>query len=348
MTFRSVARLPIILMMIGWTSFILIGPTRSEINQSADNDIPPQHPSLLNGYAVRPPWKVAGVDYGVGYPSTIKLAEPSTISMIGVSADRRNHTLTVTGDDVTIDGYDFSLDGGWKISVTSGTNILITNSNFAIGVNSLPPIEITGNAKNVTVSNSIFDGKGNARVDSLVMYNASSNGIFQFRRNWLKNSGTDGVWFLGGSKLILRDNLFESIGLVPGGHADAIQFSQSNTTGSQIVFNTLLFGQDLAYEGHLAGEGIQVESQVNSVGIFQIEVGNNILISTRPKRVNSYLIALRGSPKGSGANILDDVNCHDNYVDRGWSYGFLYPNGWGSNYTISNNMDMVTGRKVNR
>jgi hypothetical protein len=345
--------------IVGWTPFFLAGWTPSNSGNSTSSnsaysdenrsvEIPAQHPLLLSRYAFRPPWKVAGVDFGVGYPASAKLADPSTITMADVSVDTKNHTVTVMGSNVTIDGYDFSLAGGWKIDVKSGTNILITNSNFAVGSNVLAPIEITGTTEHVTVSNSVFDGRANSHVERLILYNASSNGIFMLHHAWIKNAGTDGVWFLNGAKLILRDNLFDSIGLTPGGHADAIQFTQSNNTGSQIVFNTFFFGQDLAYNGHLAGEGIQVESQVNSVGIFHPEIGNNTIVSTRPKTVNSYLIALRGSPLGAGSNILDDVNCHDNYMDRGASYGFFYPSGRGSNYRLTNNRDMVTGRIVSR
>jgi len=34
---------------------------------------------LLSGYVVRPPWKVAGVDYAVGVPAGTALADPTTI-----------------------------------------------------------------------------------------------------------------------------------------------------------------------------------------------------------------------------------------------------------------------------
>ena len=265
MVFPSVARLPIPTTMVGLTTIILAGWTSFDSGNSSYGDsigrvaISAQHPLMLGGYAVRPPWKVAGVDYGVGYLTTTKLADPSIIAMAGVSVDREKHIITVMDSNVTIDGFDFSLDGGWKIDVKNGTNIVVTNSNFAVGSNALAPIEITGTAENVTVSNSIFDGSGNLQLDRLILYNASSNSIFLVQHNWIKNVATDGVWFLRGARLILRGNLFKSIGLTPGGHADAVQFSQNNTTGSQIVFNTLYFGQDLAYEGHLAGEGIQVE-----------------------------------------------------------------------------------------
>jgi hypothetical protein len=268
------------------------------------------------------------------------------MSLPGVSVDAKRHIVSVTANDTNIDSYDFALSGGWQIEIKSGTNIQIANSNFAIGSNLLVPVQITGTSEHVTIRNSVFNGAGRPGVDYLILYNGSSKGVFIIHHTWMKNVAADGIQFLHGAKLILRNNLFEAVGLAAGAHADAVQFTQSNNTGSRIIFNTLLFGQDLAYEGHLPGEGIQVESQVNSVGIFNPEVGNNTIISTRPRRVNSYLIALRGSPIGSVSNVLDGVDCHDNYMDLGASYGFIYPGGQGSNYQFTNNRDMITGRII--
>ena len=57
----------------------------------------PQLPSLLNGYAVRPPWEVAGVDYAVGVPTGTTLKDPTLrISMSGVSVDTTNRLILVT------------------------------------------------------------------------------------------------------------------------------------------------------------------------------------------------------------------------------------------------------------
>jgi hypothetical protein len=39
-----------------------------------------QHPALLAGYAKRPPWKVAGVDYAVGVPATATLTDWQLLS----------------------------------------------------------------------------------------------------------------------------------------------------------------------------------------------------------------------------------------------------------------------------
>src|SRR4051812_12397732 len=80
----------------------------------------PQFSNLLNGYAVRPDWSVAGVDYYVGAPSGTALKNPATISTSGVSVNAGAHIITVSGSNVMLDGYDFSLNGGWQINIVSG------------------------------------------------------------------------------------------------------------------------------------------------------------------------------------------------------------------------------------
>src|SRR5262249_6241226 len=77
-------------------------------------------PSLFSLYATRPPWKVAGVDYAVGFPSGISLSDPTTSTIPGTVIDAADHLLLVTGNGVTISGYDFSLHGGWGVGVPSG------------------------------------------------------------------------------------------------------------------------------------------------------------------------------------------------------------------------------------
>ena len=94
----------------------------------------PQLPSILSGYAVRPPWEVAGVNYAVGIPTGTALLNPATISMAGVSVNTTNHTVTVTGNNVTLNGYDFSLANGYEV-IVEGANDTIKNCNFVVGSN---------------------------------------------------------------------------------------------------------------------------------------------------------------------------------------------------------------------
>src|SRR6185437_11221022 len=97
--------------------------------------------TVLNGYAVRPTWNVAAVDYHVGVPAGTVLKSPATISMAGVSVNTASHTVIVAGSNVTLDGYDFSLNGGWQVDVR-GSNATIENSIFKVGSNGLTPIYV--------------------------------------------------------------------------------------------------------------------------------------------------------------------------------------------------------------
>src|SRR5206468_3977836 len=54
-----------------------------------------QLPNLCAGYAARPSWQVAGVDYAVGAPSVSALKNPAGISMRGVSVNATSHVITV-------------------------------------------------------------------------------------------------------------------------------------------------------------------------------------------------------------------------------------------------------------
>jgi hypothetical protein len=48
---------------------------------------PGQHPTLLSRYVKRPPWKVAGVDYALGVPSTAKLTDWQLLSGPGITVN---------------------------------------------------------------------------------------------------------------------------------------------------------------------------------------------------------------------------------------------------------------------
>src|SRR5215472_296742 len=93
----------------------------------------PQFPNLLDVNSpltqkfgrtlkARPPWKVAGVDYHVGidrsiYPTNASLKDPNTIlnTISGASGNNTSKVVLVNGNNVTLDGYDFSLNGGWMV-----------------------------------------------------------------------------------------------------------------------------------------------------------------------------------------------------------------------------------------
>src|SRR5262249_33906606 len=129
----------------------------------------PQFPNLLNGYAVRPPWHVAGVDYAVGVPSGTVLKDWETISQPGVSINTATHTVYITGDNVTLNGIDFSLHGGAQLVILGGNNTTISNCNFFYGSALTSTSSFLINAvsgSNVTIEYCTIDGNGAVQTTS--------------------------------------------------------------------------------------------------------------------------------------------------------------------------------------
>src|SRR5216684_3513115 len=299
----------------------------------------PQLPSLLSGYAVRPPWKVAGIDYAVGVPSGTALKDPLTLSMSGVSVNTTSHTIFVTGNNVTLNGYDFSLEGGWDVYV-EGANDVIENSNFKVGANNLVPIGSSTAASNLTVMYNTIDGGGlgvagnPGAIYTLISFRGSGGMTAEY--NWLKNAPQHIIEFLNGT-LIDRYNLIQNVGYSVGAHVNDVQFNGSVSNGSVIDFNTVFNPQPV--NGYpIPGEGIQVEAQLGST-ITHTRVENNTIIATGPSLTASYLIVIR---QDAGTNVIDGVDIHGNYLDTTGAYGPFYPP-TGSNVTFTDNWNMVTG-----
>ena len=154
----------------------------------------PPLPNLLNGYAHRAPWEVAGVDYAVGVPSGTVLQNPSTISMAGVSVNTSTHTVTVFGNNVTLNGYDFSLNGGWQVYISGASNTVIENCNFSVGSNNLVPIQSSSSASNLTVQDCTFNGGGASATESAQIYFLGS-GTFVSEYNLFENVPSDAMGF---------------------------------------------------------------------------------------------------------------------------------------------------------
>ena len=169
--------------------------------------------------AARPPWEVAGVDYAVGVPTGTTLKDPTLISMSGVSVDTTNRLIRITGNNVTLSGYDFSLHGGYGVLVT-GANDTITNSNFALGTyqGAYEIYEPTSGAGGLTITNCVFDETGNGQGNNesgVIAYGASGTITLQYNQfenipqhvlEMTQASGTT-------ASLVYEDNLIENGGI---------------------------------------------------------------------------------------------------------------------------------------
>jgi hypothetical protein len=184
---------------------------------------PAQHPALLNGYAVRPSWKVAGVDYAVG-PQGRALRIPTTQNLpTGVSLS--SHAIYIEGANVTLDGYDLS---GLTVLVNDSASGTITITNCSgNGV----VIRSTVNAKaNVVVSYCTLDGGAMGSDSNFQTIQVWCPLTVQY--TWIKNS-PGGVQ--AGASLTALYNLMEGFAWAPGAHANAIYIRGTNKAADRTV-----------------------------------------------------------------------------------------------------------------
>jgi Right handed beta helix region len=296
----------------------------------------PQLPTLLNGYAVRPAWQVAGVDYAVGVPSGTVLKDPTIAANLpaGVSINSSQHLIYVTASNVTINGLDFSLHGGWGIYIPSGiTGTVIENSNFAIGSNGANPIQAVSGSGSLTVLNCNFNGGGAAAGGSLadaISYNGS--GTFVAEYNNIYNVVQHGIDF-GGASITptVEYNVFENIGMTPGSHSDPWYFYQTGISNGLFAFNTVYQTQAVAS----VNWGIVLDADTG-VTMSNTIAENNTVISTGPNPSMSYNFGV------VGGSTLTNNSMQNNYFDAVGSYGVYYPIG-GTNTTVTGNINLRTG-----
>jgi hypothetical protein len=291
---------------------------------------PPQQPALLNGLAKRPPWKVAGVDYAVGYPSGTVLKAPTTIAMPGVTVNSSSHIVTVSAANTTLDGYDFSLNGGWQVlTQTSGTRIV--NCKFVTGSNDLMNIVGGDSATNLYVGYCVIDGQGhNSGWGALINWNGSGLTI---EYSWLHNAGGDVIQASSGGNLTFRYNLMQQAGQAAGAHGDILQ-----TIGGDPYSATIIFNVTSQTSGFTQGFMLEPDIGATLGKITTAEYGYNTMKSSGSVQFYFTGVTL--------ADIINTVTWHDNY----FAGGGLAPGGVrsgpgdGSAKTIFiNNFDMATG-----
>jgi len=249
----------------------------------------PQMQTLLTGYALRPSWNVAGVDYYVGVPSGTSLIDPATASLpSGVSRNTSTHVLTISGNNVVLNGWNFSLEGGWQVQVT-GSNDTIENSYFKVGTNLLTPITTAGHVvNNINILNNIIDGAGLNNVQngglvqlmdsgtSTIQYNLIENAYYQFIQ--------EGPPYSGGSMAaqVIQYNVFQNSGegyYLTGAHGDWIQ-DFSSGSGSPTFDNI-----DINYNTF-----IQNNSNGNTQGLSIISAAGNTAVALKESISNNTVV----------------------------------------------------------
>jgi hypothetical protein len=138
----------------------------------------------------------------------------------------------VSGNDVLLSGYDFSLEGGWQVDVT-GKNATIENSYFRSQATAQTPIYFEPSAVGGTVEYNTIDGNSTNDLTGgampLVYFLGAGN--FTLEYNYMHDSWGHPLDIGGTSTTInatVQYNLFKNTGISPLQHGDFI-FTETNT-----------------------------------------------------------------------------------------------------------------------
>lgn len=323
---------------------------------------PPRFPHLLDGYMVRSSCYVAGVDYNVGLPAGTVLKDPlvngalaPALVALGGRADIGSHAITFTGvNNAVIDGWDFSLEGGWQLSINQN-NATIQNCNFKVGANKNRFILSDYGPNNLTVAYNNLDGGGvatavsgqgliatGAQGTTLLQYNYLHDAFYQ-----LVNSSPSNV--TGSvSNQVFKYNLLMNAGLGQGSgaHGDWVQ----NYSGSPLVYNNVDFEYNTFIQNsNIPGAATQGLSILSSNGqkasALSEKFSNNTFVTIT--NVNFPIIIdttwLNGSAMVND-NYFDLTGVH---ISGGnWLFAGQYnpvDGPYHGTVTKSNNIDMMNG-----
>jgi hypothetical protein len=299
----------------------------------------PQLPNLLSGYAVRPPWKVAGVDYAVGVPAGTTLQDWETLSIPGVTVEK--NYVAITGSNITLNGIDFSLHGGAKVDIF-GSNDTIINSNFlygpAMAAASASGI-MGGTGSNVTLKYDTFNGNGtalgNGASSQSAILSESWTGTNTIEYNYFSNFNQHVVEEEGSSSLIYEYNLIYDGGTgAAGAHVNYLQMGNNVYPSLTVEFNTT-YQPTVNVSG---GEGFQLYP--NGGGTTNATLAYNTMIYG-PDGTGAVHV-----PGGDGNGTVTAA-IYDNYVNKqnGGSYFYPDPNA-GTLDKYSGDISLVTGALI--
>ncbi len=300
----------------------------------------PQFPKLLSAYRTRAPWRVAGVDYAVGISPGHILKDPTLADHLprGVSLDAKNRIIRVDGNNITLDGYDFSLHGGFIIYIT-GANVTISNSNLSMISNSSYSVLDQSKTGGLIINNNVMDQSRATNASGFIGY--ESPGAVVLKYNWFRNFPQhvlelvekDGMKF----SVTYEYNLISEGALRYKAHMNFMQFASGSATSVDVEFNTTVQTPQVS-----AGEGFQLDSYGKPAAAIQFaRISNNTMIAAGERPGSSMSLMLHGG----GSNVKSCVII-DNYFDTTGAYGAFYPTSF-SNVLLNGNIDMVSGRVIN-
>jgi hypothetical protein len=309
-------------------------------------------------------WNVAGVDYCVGVPSGKVLKDPTVPSNLPSGASYASSTVTVSGCNVTLDGFDFTLHAtvvSVKVTVASCTTT-IRESKFAANATALQPI-----------ANLLSLGSGGAFVFERNEYNglaaigdASGSGFevndpiqgagkITLEYNYFHDFDSKVIQVSGSTPaapFAEKYNLFEDYGSCatpPCAHGEAeYTYGGPGTIAFTSEFNTYL---EHFHTGSADLTSLQAV-QADDVDIDGSTDDHNVILAPGPQatcnmyNANAYVAAADVFDGQQEGGTLSNVSFAYNYLDNSGTY-FPWYHSTGMGVTHTNNVDTGTGGTCN-
>ena len=275
----------------------------------------------------------------------------------GVQYLAASHVIRVTaapGTTVTLNGYDFSVNGEFGVEVIGasnggGGNVVIKNCNFAVGSNNIEPIGCAPDAGPLTLEYCVIDGGGanngvswSNSVGTLV---TPGNGGLTMMYCYMKNAMEDGVDPNAGP-IVIKSNLFDAASFNTLAHADWVQLN--NDTG----------GNSLDFEFNTVVQPAGTPDNLNSMTRINMEVTScvvayNTAINQTPEdtpgATNNWIQMVEATSDAPSKVLNPSI--HDNYftIDPDQGHPWIYPidssyPGGIVNPNVYNNINLATGQ----
>jgi hypothetical protein len=290
------------------------------------------------GNLMQPPFHVPGVDYAVGIrPSALPLKDPQTITDPNVTVNPTS--IRITGNNVTLQGYDFSLAGGYDVN-PQAANTTFLDCNFKVGTNDKICIYANGGSPSgLKVMYCEMDGSFTDTTPSTLIGNNGPD--LTLRYCLIQNSNGDMINSDFGGAIDIRYCVIKDNGTT-GSHPDVLAIGSQNYGPNVFNFNLIYQTNNPSVTGGSQGvfwDGILTWSLVQTT-----ESAYNVIISLNPGAAAMgpwFDVFSTNLAAGATASV------HDNYGDPtttspGWGFAtsltYAYPAS-----IVYNNINMLDG-----
>jgi hypothetical protein len=253
-------------------------------------------------------WSVAGVDYPVGYDTTLTLKDPTVTANLPACASFAGSAVTINASSCTLNGFDFGLHHTHLVVAGGLTGVLITNNKFAClrgTTTDLELILINGGSTNTTIKYNTFDGGSTLGVacvtggQNAAIGTVATGGTINVQYNYCFNEDSkcleSNQSAASPTSYTLNEqyNYWVDFGICGGGcsHGEAEYAFSSTTQGANAVINWTM-GFNVMLIHYYAGPG-------NATSAASIEADGTTI--NNPDIENNYELA-RGTQLYTGSN----------------------------------------------